>query len=66
MRAVEEIFRTFMDRTNENEKFALLLAMHDFLNENYSTLVTNNVLNYFKTCLVEAMFEVKVMTRDEQ
>ncbi|CAG9808004.1 unnamed protein product [Chironomus riparius] len=66
MEAVEEIFRTFMDRTNENDRFALLLAMHDFFNEHCTALVTNNVLNYFKTCLIEAMFEVKVMTRDEQ
>lgn len=63
---MEEIYRAFMNHANENDKFAFLLAIHDFLNERSLSLTKNNVLNYFKICLVEAMFEVNVMTRDEQ
>ncbi|XP_070503310.1 uncharacterized protein [Chironomus tepperi] len=66
MESIEEIYKNFMDSTNENDKFALLMAIYDFLNEYSSTLVENNVLKYFKSCLVDAMFEVNVMTRDEQ
>lgn len=66
MTSIEEIFRKVMDHLNENNKFPLLIAMHNFLNDLSSSVPKNNVLNYFKICLVEAMFDVNVMTRDEQ
>jgi len=66
MTSIEEIFRKVMDHLNENNKFPLLIAMHNFLNDLSSSVAKSNVLNYFKICLVEAMFDVNVMTRDEQ
>lgn len=66
MTSIEEIFRTVMDHLNDNNKFPLLKAMQNFLNDISSSVAKNNVLNYFTICLVEEMFDVNVMTRDEQ
>ena len=66
MTSVEEIFNTVMNDLSENYRFSLLLAIYDFLKEFSSALPSNNVFDYFKICLVEAMFEVNIMSRDEQ